>query len=45
MRRLVCFILVSAAAFAQVAEKANEGYKTHEGREKRRQGFRRSRAL
>jgi SAM-dependent methyltransferase len=33
MRRLVCFILVSTAAFAQVAEKANEGYKTHEGRE------------
>jgi len=33
MRRLVCFILLSAAAFAQVAEKANEGYKTHEGRE------------
>jgi len=33
MRTLVCFILVSAAAFAQVAEKANEGYKTHEGRE------------
>src|SRR5271170_855874 len=33
MRKLVCFILVTAAAFAQVAEKANEGYKTHEGRE------------
>ena len=33
MRRLVCFILVSATAIAQVAEKANEGYKTHAGRE------------
>src|SRR5579862_4476963 len=37
MRRLVCFIfwsgLISGAAFAQVADKANQGYKTHEGRE------------
>jgi ubiquinone/menaquinone biosynthesis C-methylase UbiE len=35
MRRPVCFILVfvCAVAFAQVAEKANEGYKTKEGRE------------
>jgi SAM-dependent methyltransferase len=33
MRRLLCFILVSATAIAQVAEKANEGYKTHAGRE------------
>ena len=33
MRRLACFILLSAAAFAQVATQANENYKTHEGRE------------
>jgi len=33
MRRLVCFILLCGAAFAQVATDANEGYKTHEGRE------------
>ena len=32
MKRLACWILISAAAFAQVAEKANEGYKTQEGR-------------
>lgn len=33
MRRLICCIFVCGAAFAQVADKANEGYKTHEGRE------------
>jgi SAM-dependent methyltransferase len=33
MRRLACFILMSAAACAQVATQANENYKTHEGRE------------
>src|SRR5271166_2448450 len=33
MRRLVCFIFISGAALAQVAEKANEGYKTPQGRE------------
>jgi SAM-dependent methyltransferase len=33
MRRLACFILLSTAAFAQVATEANETYKTHEGRE------------
>jgi SAM-dependent methyltransferase len=33
MRSLACFILLSAAAFAQVATEANEAYKTHEGRE------------
>ncbi len=33
MRRLFCFLLICGAAFAQVAEKANEGYKTREGRE------------
>jgi ubiquinone/menaquinone biosynthesis C-methylase UbiE len=33
MRRLVCCILLSGAAFAQVATQANENYKTHEGRE------------
>ncbi len=33
MRRLVSFILFCTAAFAQVATDANEGYKTHEGRE------------
>jgi predicted methyltransferase len=30
---LIGLFLISAAAFAQVADKANEGYKTHEGRE------------
>jgi ubiquinone/menaquinone biosynthesis C-methylase UbiE len=30
---LFSLFLISAAAFAQVADKANEGYKTHEGRE------------
>lgn len=33
MRRLVCSFLLCGAAFAQVATEANEGYKTHEGRE------------
>jgi ubiquinone/menaquinone biosynthesis C-methylase UbiE len=37
MKNFVCFIFVSGlacgAAIAQVADKANEGYKTHEGRE------------
>jgi len=34
MRRLVCLILLcGGGAFAQVADKANEGYKTHQGRE------------
>jgi SAM-dependent methyltransferase len=33
MRRFACFILMSAAVFAQVATQANENYKTHEGRE------------
>lgn len=33
MRRLACLLLFCAAAFAQVAEKANEGYKTKAGRE------------
>ena len=32
MRKLVCFILLCTAAFAQVATEANEGYKTPEGR-------------
>jgi ubiquinone/menaquinone biosynthesis C-methylase UbiE len=32
MRRLACLFLLCAAAFPQVAEKANEGYKTKEGR-------------
>ncbi|MGP0076462.1 MAG: methyltransferase domain-containing protein [Bryobacteraceae bacterium] len=32
MRRLVCFILLCTAAFAQVATDANEGYKTPQGR-------------
>ncbi len=30
---LVSLFLIGPAAFAQVADKANEGYKTHEGRE------------
>ncbi len=33
MKRLACFLLFCAAALPQVAEKANEGYKTKEGRE------------
>jgi ubiquinone/menaquinone biosynthesis C-methylase UbiE len=33
MKRLPIFLLVCSAAFAQVAEKANEGYKTQEGRD------------
>lgn len=33
MKRFACFVLICAAAFSQVAEKANEGYKTKEGRE------------
>jgi ubiquinone/menaquinone biosynthesis C-methylase UbiE len=36
MRKLVCFLLMSGVcgtAVAQVASQANEGYKTHEGRE------------
>ena len=33
MRKLVCVLLFCVAAFSQVAEKANEGYKTKEGRE------------
>jgi ubiquinone/menaquinone biosynthesis C-methylase UbiE len=32
MKKLACLFLFSAAAFPQVAEKANEGYKTKEGR-------------
>lgn len=32
MRRLACLLVFCAAAFAQVAENANEGYKTKEGR-------------
>jgi ubiquinone/menaquinone biosynthesis C-methylase UbiE len=32
MRKLACLFLFCAAAFPQVAEKANEGYKTKEGR-------------
>jgi tRNA A58 N-methylase Trm61 len=32
MRKLACLFLLCAAAFPQVAEKANEGYKTKEGR-------------
>jgi ubiquinone/menaquinone biosynthesis C-methylase UbiE len=39
MRRLVCFILLTGAAFAQVATQANEGYKTHEGRENLARGL------
>jgi ubiquinone/menaquinone biosynthesis C-methylase UbiE len=33
VKRFACFLLFCAAAFPQVAEKANEGYKTKEGRE------------
>lgn len=33
MRKLACLLLFCAAAFPQVAEKANEGYKTKEGRD------------
>ena len=33
MKRLVYFLLFSSVAFPQVADKANEGYKTKEGRE------------
>jgi ubiquinone/menaquinone biosynthesis C-methylase UbiE len=33
VKRFACFVLICAAAFSQVAEKANEGYKTKEGRE------------
>ena len=32
MKKLACLFLFCAAAFPQVAEKANEGYKTKEGR-------------
>jgi ubiquinone/menaquinone biosynthesis C-methylase UbiE len=32
MRKLACALLLTVTAFAQVAEKANEGYKTKEGR-------------
>ena len=32
MKKLGCLVLFCAAAFPQVAEKANEGYKTKEGR-------------
>ena len=39
MRRLVCFYLLCGAAFAQVASQANEGYKTHEGRENLARGL------
>jgi ubiquinone/menaquinone biosynthesis C-methylase UbiE len=34
VRKLACVLLVVAAAFAQVAEKANDGYKTKESRER-----------
>lgn len=33
VKHLTCFLLFCAVAFGQVAEKANEGYKTKEGRE------------
>ena len=33
MRRLVSFLLLAGAAFAQVATQANQNYQTHEGRE------------
>jgi ubiquinone/menaquinone biosynthesis C-methylase UbiE len=33
MKQLTCFLLFCAIAFSQVAEKANEGYQTKEGRE------------
>ena len=39
MRRLVCFILLTGAAFAQVATQANEAYKTREGRENLARGL------
>ena len=32
MKKLTCLFLFCAVAFPQVAEKANEGYKTKEGR-------------
>jgi len=32
VKKLACLLLMCAAAFPQVAEKANEGYKTKEGR-------------
>ena len=34
MKKLACLFLFCAIAFPQVAEKANEGYKTKEGRER-----------
>ena len=34
MKKLACLFLFCAVAFPQVAEKANEGYKTKEGRER-----------
>jgi ubiquinone/menaquinone biosynthesis C-methylase UbiE len=33
MKKITCLFLFGALAFAQVAEKANEGYKTKEGRD------------
>jgi ubiquinone/menaquinone biosynthesis C-methylase UbiE len=33
VKHFICFLLTCATAFSQVAEKANEGYKTKEGRE------------
>jgi len=33
VKHCICSLLICASAFAQVAEKANEGYKTKEGRE------------
>jgi ubiquinone/menaquinone biosynthesis C-methylase UbiE len=33
VKQLACFLIFCAAAFSQVAEKANEGYQTKEGRE------------
>jgi ubiquinone/menaquinone biosynthesis C-methylase UbiE len=33
VKQLACFLLFCSVAFSQVAEKANEGYKTKEGRE------------
>ena len=33
MKQLACVLICCAAAFSQVAEKANEGYRTKEGRE------------
>ena len=32
MRRLACVLMLAAAAFGQVADKTNEGYKTKDGR-------------